>query len=362
VHVPFCLTRCGYCDFNAYAGLEHLRSPYARALEREADHAAPGWEGVRFVSIFLGGGTPTTLPPGAIAGILRHLRRRFDVSPDAEVTCEANPDTVDEGSLSALREGGVTRLSMGAQSFDLQVLDALERVHRPEAVRRAMRAARAAGFDNVSLDLIYGARGETPGSWRRTLEEALALAPEHLSCYALTIERGTPLGRKVAAGLEPAPDPDAQADRYEVVCERLAAAGYRHYELSNWALPGRECLHNVGYWERRPFLGLGPGAHSARDGRRWWNVRSPERYIAAVREGDLPVAGAERPDEEARRLERLFLGLRLAEGIPTDWVPDEVAGRFVQQGLARRENGRLALTDRGMLLANEVVLAIDAAS
>ncbi len=357
VHVPFCLTRCGYCDFNAYAGLDHLKAPFAEALLAEADLEAPRWEGVRFASVFLGGGTPTTLPPEVIGGVLRHLRDGFAIDPGAEVTCEANPDTVGERSLALLRAAGVTRLSMGAQSFDPGVLAALERIHSPDSVRRAFRAARSAGFDNVNLDLIYGARGESTASWDQTLDETLSLGPEHVSCYALTIERGTPLGRKVAQGLEPAPDPEVQADMYEAACRRLGAAGYRHYEVSNWCLPGRECVHNVGYWEGRPYLGLGPGAHSCRDGRRWWNVRSPERYVARVRAGRPPTAGAERIGRETAVLERLMLGLRLADGVPSAWVPPAVASEFEDRGLARRSEGRFMLTDRGMLLANEVVMA-----
>ncbi len=207
VHVPFCLTRCGYCDFNAYAGLGHLAERYVRALEREADLAAPGWAGERVDSIFLGGGTPTTLSPAALGGLLGHLRGAFDVAPpaEAEVTTEANPDTVDEASLAALLAAGFTRLSMGVQSFDPTVLAALERVHGPASARRAYAAARRAGFANVNLDLIYGAHGETLDSWRRTLDETVALGPEHVSAYALTIEPATPLGRRVDGGVLPSP-------------------------------------------------------------------------------------------------------------------------------------------------------------
>lgn len=357
VHVPFCLTRCGYCDFNAHAGLDHLKAPFVEALLAEADLAAAAWEGTRFVSTFLGGGTPTTLPPAVIARILDRLRERFDVHSDAEVTVEANPDTVDVASLGVLREAGVTRLSMGAQSFDPSVLRALERIHSPDSVRRAFDAAREAGFEEVNLDLIYGTRGETAASWERTLNDALTLGPEHLSCYALTIEQGTPLGRQVALGLRAPPDPDEQADRYEAACTRLAAAGYGHYEVSNWARPGAECLHNLGYWRGRPYLGLGPGAHSYRDGRRWWSIRSPKRYVAETRAGRPPLGGEERLDPEAARLERLLLGLRLSEGVPGSWVPDEVAGDFLGRGLARRWGGRFILTDAGMLLANDLVAA-----
>jgi oxygen-independent coproporphyrinogen III oxidase len=288
VHVPFCLTRCGYCDFNAHAGLGHLADRYVEALGREAEHASREWAGITFATLFFGGGTPTTLDPVRLVGLVADLRRWFEIPPAAEVTTEANPDTVDERSLGLLRDGGITRLSLGAQSFDPAVLRALERAHPPESARRAFRAARAAGFDDVNLDLIYGARGESIASWRRTLDEAVGLGPEHLSCYALTIERGTPLGRAVIAGEVPGPDPDLQAEMYDLTCHVLGAAGYRHYEVSNWARPGHECRHNLGYWEGRSYLGLGAGAHSFRAGRRWWNVRppggtSPRRWPAGRR-------------------------------------------------------------------------------
>jgi oxygen-independent coproporphyrinogen III oxidase len=246
VHVPFCLTRCGYCDFNAHAGLDHLQDAYVRALKAEADRAAREWSGIRFVSVFLGGGTPTTLDPEAILSLLDHLRARFDVAENAEVTCEANPDTVDERSLRSLRAGGITRLSLGVQSFDPSVLASLERVHRPQSAVRALTDARAAGFCDVNLDLIYGARAETLASWRRTLNRAIRLGPEHLSCYALSIEPGTPLGAKVAAGLISPPDSDLQADMYEVACGALRTAGCEHYEVSNWSRRGHESIHNVG--------------------------------------------------------------------------------------------------------------------
>jgi putative oxygen-independent coproporphyrinogen III oxidase len=359
VHVPFCLTRCGYCDFNTYAGLDHLAGRYAAALASEAGLASPDWAGANFVSIFLGGGTPTMLPPETIDAMLRSLRRRFEVDAHAEVTSEANPDTVDEQYLAALLRSGVTRLSLGLQSFDPRVLEGLERIHSPESARRAFAAARAAGFANVNLDLIYGADGESLGSWERTLRDAVAMEPEHLSCYALTIEPATSLGRKVEAGLVPAPDPDLQADMYDVACEVLGGAGYRHYEVSNWAKPGFECVHNLGYWDGRPYLGLGAGAHSYSDGRRWWNVRPPQQYLAEVEARRLPIGGEEHLTEDERRTERLFLGLRAqGVGVAAAEVDLDALAPFVAGGLAERRGERVVLTDRGMFLANEVVLAL----
>jgi len=358
VHVPFCLTRCGYCDFNAYAGLGHLASRYVEALEAEAGLWAEEWRTERFGSVFLGGGTPTTLDHDDLARLLAGLRRRFDVEPAAEVTIEANPDTIDAAKLTALREAGYTRLSMGAQSFDQQVLDALERVHRPASVRRAFAAARAAGHTNVNLDLIYGANGETLASWRRTLEETIALHPEHVSAYALTIEPATLLGRKVQAGLVPGPEPDLQADMFDIACELLGEAGYGHYEVSNWALSGFECRHNLGYWRKQPYLGLGAGAHSYREGRRWWNLRPPAEYLDAVEQGRRPVGGEERLTHEDERFEEVFLKLRILEGVPVTSVAEDVASGFLEQGLLRRRNGHLVPTERGMLLLNELVLAL----
>jgi putative oxygen-independent coproporphyrinogen III oxidase len=357
VHVPFCVTRCGYCDFNAYAGLDHLGSRYVRALVSEAGLAAPAWPD-GFVSVFLGGGTPTTLDAADLAALLSRLRATFAVSPAAEVTIEANPDTVDRSKLAALLEAGYTRLSMGAQSFDRAVLAALERLHDPDSVRRAMTAARAAGYANVSLDLIYGANGETLESWERTLRETVDLQPEHVSAYALTIEPSTPLGRKVQRGVVPATDGDLQADMFELACEVLGAAGYHHYEVSNWAKPGFVCRHNLGYWERRPYLGLGAGAHSYRDDRRWWNVRPPEEYLSLVESGRLPIGGEERLEPSDAYLEEVFLRLRILEGVPASWVEAERSAPFVESGLLLETDGALVPTERGMLLLNELVLAL----
>jgi putative oxygen-independent coproporphyrinogen III oxidase len=358
VHVPFCLTRCGYCDFNACAGLDHLRGRYVAALEREAGLAAPAWADERFASVFLGGGTPTTVEVEDLAMLLRVLRERFRVEDAAEITIEANPDTVDERALAGLLGAGYARLSMGAQSFDRSVLAALERVHDPDSVRRAMCVARAAGYLNVNLDLIYGADGETLASWERTVEQTIELAPEHVSAYALTIEPSTALGRKVQAGIVPGPDPDIQADMFELACHWLGDAGYRHYEVSNWAKPGFECAHNLGYWQRRPYLGLGAGAHSYSDDRRWWNVRPPQEYLANVEAGRLPIGGDELLEPAEAHLEEVFLRLRILEGVPTSSVDPSVSTPFIESGLLRYDDGALVPTERGMLVLNELVLAL----
>jgi oxygen-independent coproporphyrinogen-3 oxidase len=282
------------------------------------------------------------------------------VEEDAEVTIEANPDTVDRGMLEQIRDAGYARLSMGAQSFDPLVLRSLERVHQPPAVRDAFRAARGAGYDNVNLDLIYGAEGETLESWEGTLREAVTLAPEHLSAYALTIEPATALGRKVASGTAPMPDPDLQADMFELACGLLGGAGYLHYEVSNWARPGFECKHNLGYWRRGAYLGLGAGAHGFRGGVRSWNVRPPEEYLRLVEADGLPVGGSETLEPADAYLEEVFLRMRTFEGIPSSWVDPETVTPFVQSGLLADDVDRLVPTERGMLLLNELVLALTA--
>ena len=360
VHIPFCLTRCGYCDFNAYAGLDELKPRYLSALIREAEMSAPAWDGTRFVSVFLGGGTPTTIDAEDLRGLLARLRDLYALDDDAEITIEANPDTVTEASLAAILEAGYGRLSIGAQSFDPAVLIALERVHRPASVRAAVGAARAAGHGNVSLDLIYGAAGETLGSWERTVGETLALAPEHVSAYALTIEPATPLGRKIAAGVVPAPDPDLQADMFMLACDAFREAGYGHYEVSNWARPGFECRHNLGYWERRPYVGLGAGAHAYRDDVRWWNVRPPETYLEMVEAGELPIGGSESLDPSDAYLEEVFLRLRILEGVPASWFEEATYEPYVVSGLLEEDLGRLVPTERGLLLLNELVLGLTA--
>jgi putative oxygen-independent coproporphyrinogen III oxidase len=360
VHVPFCMTRCGYCDFNAYAGLDELKPSYLRSLFREAELSSPAWEGEEFVSVFFGGGTPTTVAPADLRALLTLLRERFDLGEDAEVTIEANPDTVTEASLNALLDAGYTRLSIGAQSFDPIVLAALERIHQPASVRAAIAAARRAGYRNVSLDLIYGANGETLDSWRRTLDEAIALGPDHVSAYALTIEPATSLGRQVASGEAPAPDPDLQADMFMLACGVLADAGYRHYEISNWARPGFECVHNLGYWERRPYVGLGAGAHSYRDDVRWWNVRPPETYMEMIAADELPIGGSESLDPSDAYLEEVFLKLRILEGVPSSWFESDRYERYIRTGLLTDDLGRLVPTERGMLLLNELVLGLTA--
>jgi len=363
VHVPFCLTRCHYCDFVTYTGMEGLRRPYAAALLEEATLAAAalGPEPPVLTSVFVGGGTPTLLPPGDLARLLARLREVLAFASGAEVTVEANPETVDAAMAEGLAGAGVTRVSMGAQSFDDRVLAALGRVHDAARVAAAVATLRAAGVPALNLDLIYGGPGEDAGSWSATLEAALALEPEHLSAYALTIEPATKFGRLVAAGGMAEPDEDDLADRYETACAALAAAGYHHYEVSNWARPGHASRHNLTYWRRGRYLGLGAGAHEFDGTTRRWNGNQVPDYLQRVRQGRRPTAGEERLDPTQARFEALALRLRTAEGLG----PDEASSLGVDPASAEADHLRAAgllapgpglrLTEKGMFLHGDVV-------
>jgi oxygen-independent coproporphyrinogen-3 oxidase len=303
VHVPFCLTRCHYCDFVTYTGMEGLRRPYAAAVAEEAALAvaALGPEPPPVTSVFVGGGTPTLLPPEDLGRVLGRLRELLTFVPGAEVTVEANPETVDAAMAEGLAAAGVTRVSMGAQSFDDRVLAALGRVHDADRVARAVATLRAAGVPAVNLDLIYGGPGEDAGSWTATLERAVALDPEHLSAYALTIEPATKFGRLVAAGRMAEPGEDDLADRYETACAALAAAGHHHYEVSNWATPGHASRHNLTYWRRGRYLGLGAGAHEFDGTSRRWNGNEVPDYLKQVKQGRRPARSGSTPPRPGSR-------------------------------------------------------------
>jgi oxygen-independent coproporphyrinogen-3 oxidase len=372
VHVPFCLTRCHYCDFVTYTGMEGLRRPYAAALLEEAALAvaALGAEPPVVTSVFVGGGTPTLLPPGDLARVLGRLRELLAFAPGAEVTVEANPETVDAAMAEGLAAAGVTRVSMGAQSFDDRVLAGLGRVHDADRIARAVATLRAAGVPAVNLDLIYGGPGEDAGSWAATLERAVGLEPEHLSAYALTIEPATKFGRLVAAGRMAEPDEDDLADRYDTARAVLAGAGYRHYEVSNWALdaapragaiPAHASLHNLTYWRRGRYLGLGAGAHEFDGTTRRWNVAGVPQYLEAVRAGRRPTEGEERLDADQARFEALALRLRTVDGLDPKEArafgvdpAGEEATRLRAANLLAPGPG-LALTEQGMFLHGEVV-------
>ena len=353
VHVPFCLTRCGYCDFNTYTSGD--RGAYVTAALAEIDLAAA--QLCRPVdTVFLGGGTPTLLSPEQIGRLLARMRDRLGLADDVEVTIEANPDTVDRDTLAALRDAGATRVSFGVQSVRAHVLAALERVHGPERALEAIADARAAGFDVISADLIYGTPGEDADDWEASLRAVLEAGVDHVSAYGLSIEPGTRLGAQVRNGTRPAPDPDTMADRYATADALLGAAGLRWYELSNWARePRAQCRHNIGYWRSGDWWGIGPGAHSHIDGTRWWNVRHPASYAQALAEGRSPRAGQETLDAPTRRFERIMLEVRLADGLPTDLCDRTALERLRDDGLLAVHDGRAVLTLRGRQLADHVV-------
>ena len=363
VHVPFCLARCHYCDFVTYTGMEGLRRPYAAALLEEAALAvaALGPEPPVVASVFVGGGTPTLLPPGDLARLLDRLRELLAFAPGAEVTVEANPETVDAAVAAGLAGAGVTRVSMGAQSFDGRVLAALGRVHDVARVEAAVATLRAAGVPALNLDLIYGGPGEDDRSWSATLEAAVALGPEHLSAYALTIEPATKFGRLVAAGRMAEPGEDDLADRYDTACAALAGAGYAHYEVSNWARPTHASRHNLTYWRRGRYLGLGAGAHEFDGTTRRWNVAGVPAYLEAVNGHRRPTEGQERLDPDQARFEALALRLRTVDGLGPDEAralgvdpAGEEADHLRTAGLLAPGPG-LALTEKGMYLHGEVV-------
>lgn len=364
VHVPYCASRCGYCDFNTYTAVElgpgvgRADYPWQVVSEIEAAGRALRPEGRQVSTVFFGGGTPTLLPAADLVAILGSIEDTFGLEPDAEVTTEANPDSVDAGYLAQLHAGGFTRISLGMQSASPTVLAVLERTHTAGAAERAVADARAAGFDQVSLDLIYGTPGETPAMWRESLERAVATGVDHISAYALTVEPTTRLGRRISRGQVSMPDPDVAADRYEAADDILSTAGLRWYEISNWARPGAESRHNLGYWRGQDWWGFGPGAHGHLAGLRWWNVRHPRDYAARISTG-LPVAGAEILSDREREIERRMLGIRLAEGLPVGGLDPEQVARIVTEGLARQCSGpdgsdRMVLTRRGRLLADAV--------
>ncbi len=341
LHIPFCARRCDYCAFATWTDRHHLQQRYLDALLADVRRSC----GELATSVFVGGGTPTLVPAEELAEVIAAI----PVAPGAEVTVECNPDDVDLAMLQTYRDAGVTRVSIGVQSMVPSVLAALGRWHQPDNVVRAVEAVRAVGLGTWNVDLIYGAAGEKLADWEHTVSAVLALEPPHVSAYALTVEAGTPL----AAQLDRHPDDDDLADKYELVDDVLTQAGLENYEVSNWARPGHECRHNQLYWLQHDYLGLGSAAHSHRGGRRWWNVRTPERYIAAIEQGAPTEASGETLDPETRRLEGLQLALRMRKGVPVGSLD-----LTDLDGLVVIEDDRVRLTRAGRLLANEVSLRL----
>ncbi|NLU71530.1 coproporphyrinogen III oxidase [Streptomyces sp. HNM0575] len=374
LHVPYCATRCGYCDFNTYTSAElrgsggvlASRENYAATLSDEIRLARKvlGDDPRPAATVFVGGGTPTLLPPEDLGAMLAAVRDEFGLAADAEVTTEANPESVGPRYLERLREAGFNRISFGMQSARPHVLRVLDRTHTPGRPEACVAEARAAGFAHVNLDLIYGTPGESDDDWRASLESALAAGPDHVSAYALIVEEGTQLARRIRRGEVPPTDDDVHADRYLIADELLTAAGMTWYEVSNWASASdgsARCRHNELYWTGADWWGAGPGAHSHAGGVRWWNVKHPAAYAQALAEGRSPGAGREVLTAEDRRVERILLELRLATGCPLGLLtPDGAAAsrRALADGLLEPgpyEEGRAVLTLRGRLLADAVV-------
>jgi oxygen-independent coproporphyrinogen-3 oxidase len=347
VHVPFCRHRCDYCAFATFTDRDHLMVRYVEAVC--ADIARARLEEMPDAdTVFFGGGTPTRLAPELLVSILDGIPR----SSGAEVTVECNPDDVSEEMFRIFLAHGVNRVSFGVQSMQAHVLASLGRSHDPENVRRGVDAARRAGFTSFNLDVIYGAHGETVQDWERTVRSIVALDPPHVSAYGLTVEAGTPLADR----LEEHPDDDVQAEMYEVVDEILTAAGLANYEVSNWARPGQESRHNRVYWNQGDYRGFGSAAHSHERGRRWWNVRTPDRYVEMVEAGRSAQSAEEILDDETRRIEGLQLALRTRDGVPADAF--STTDLELLDGLVVVDRGRAVLTRRGRLMANEVSLRL----
>lgn len=360
VHIPFCKHKCGYCDFNAYAGMDRLMPDYVDALERELVFARERYAFQQLETVYLGGGTPSLLPAQLASRLLSFLRGSFNIAPDAEITLEANPASTDKERLMAWREGGVNRLSLGVQGFDPRALAVLERRTDAAQATRAFRLAREAGFNNISVDLIYAVPFQSLETWLDTLRRAIAMGPDHVSTYCLSFEEGTLLHRRRAEGRVPEVPSDLAWDQLDAACEEMEAAGYNRYEVSNWARGGGfESRHNRAYWRCRPVYGAGAGAHTyATDGElawRWWNVARPREYIAAC---PTPRADGEELDNHKALAESLMLGLRTIEGVAAPAEFDGELAKLEKAGLVNRIDGRVVPTRRGLDLHNQIALAV----
>ncbi|MEY3677348.1 MAG: hypothetical protein RL351_575 [Actinomycetota bacterium] len=372
VHIPFCSVRCGYCDFNTYTASElqgAKRSDYTDVLISEIKLSARvlGTAGLpkrKLTTVFFGGGTPTLLPAADLVRILTALRNAFEISSDAEITTEANPDTVNAEYLRELRDGGFNRVSFGMQSAVKSVLATLERTHNPENVAIGVAAAKELGF-KTSVDLIYGAPGETLEEWRQSVEAAIAMQPDHISAYALIVEDGTKLARQIKSGQLAEPDEDSQADKYELADELLAEAGFNWYEVSNWSRGEQNAsAHNISYWSSQDWWGYGPGAHSHVGGVRWWNVKHPTTYASKLADGSSPAAGRETLSDRTRLEERVLLEIRISDGLGVDLAKqvnqdaNKLIAGFIADELVDAKaaiGGVLKLTLKGRLLADSLV-------
>jgi oxygen-independent coproporphyrinogen-3 oxidase len=374
LHIPFCHTRCHYCDFNTYAGILPLREPYVRALLTEIELAGqmaqrPDHTPRRSRTIFFGGGTPSLLTVSQITRLLDACRSAFALDPDDEITLEANPGTLNAEQLAGIRAAGINRLSMGAQSFDAQLLTTLGRIHTPAEITQAVHYARDAGFTSINLDFMFGLPGQTMQHWQSTLKEALALQPEHFSLYSLIIEEGTPFYTWTHEGRITPGDEDLCADMYEYADELLRLAGYVNYEISNWALPGHHSRHNLTYWQNLPYLGMGAGAHSFFGGRRFSDERDPATYIKQLKAGNIPEVEGETITQIQEMSETAFLALRTAMGLHLPTFAERFSTSFASfvgnhlhdisnAGLLEYDGDWLRLSQRGRLLGNEVFMRL----
>ncbi len=362
VHVPFCSVRCGYCDFNTYTATElgggGAISQFADQAVAEIALAARRLGPRPVDTVFFGGGTPTLLPPADLIRILAAIEQHLGLRTDAEVTTEANPDSVNSVGLEQLRAGGFNRISFGMQSAIPHVLQVLERTHDPERVPVAVAWARGAGFEQVSLDLIYGTAGESHQDWRDSLQAALSCTPDHVSAYSLIVESGTRLARQVRKGLVAPPDDDDLAEKYLIADDLLSAAGFSWYEISNWARgSAARCRHNELYWRSEDWWGVGPGAHSHLAGERWWNLKHPSAYAASLAGGQQPVAGRETLDQQMKTMEQVMLGIRLREGLGTASLDQARVNDLLARGLlevSATKPHRVVLTRTGRLLGDAV--------
>ncbi len=369
IHVPYCVKRCGYCDFNTYTPNElraggdiaSVSEGYVDLLIEEVNLIP---ESGPIPTIFFGGGTPTLMEPMDLGRVLSQLENKFGFADGCEITIEANPDSVTLEKLEALHSIGINRISFGMQSANSHVLKVLDRTHNPENVAKAIDWAKSAGFAEISVDLIYGTPGESVEDWSSTVDTALSLPITHISAYALIVEEGTKLGSQVKRGEVVMPDDDLTADKYLIADEKFHSAGFDWYEVSNWAKPGSECRHNIGYWKGVNWWGLGPGAHSHMDGRRWWNVKHPNSYRDRLQEGESPMLGEEFLTDTEKESERILLEIRIRDGIGISSLDSEQRSRllpFLAAGHLSNEwwqEGRVILTQSGRLLADQIVREI----
>ena len=370
IHSPFCVRKCAYCDFTSFPGRGAQMEAYLSAVCREMRAQAAFFGRRRVRTVFLGGGTPTLMTGEQAQRLLDALRACFNLAPDAEITMEGNPGTVTAQSLVAYRAAGVNRLSLGVQSLDDGLLAAIGRIHTAAQAHEAVSMARAAGFENVNLDLMLGLPGQSVAQWERTLEEAIALAPEHLSCYSLIVEEGTPLSAQLERGeCAPLPDEDALCRMDEITAQWTAQAGFARYEVSNYAKPGCECRHNIVYWACEPYLGLGCAAHSDMDGRRFYNPSDWAGYLRMAQSGTTARDAEGESTRQERMFERMMMGLRMVRGVDCarfardfgaqpEEVWKEALARDVRVGLMERRGDYLRLTQRGMQVMNSVLVEL----